>query len=200
MIRRVVLLFAAALGGLLATVMVVYIWNKLASEITPWGVVALVVLLGLALWSKSIFTPGHTLHRSMPIHKYLVPSGFSFIGAMIGGLLGFAIGLLISSVLMAISEFRMHDSMYHRSRGLTGDPDSVTGFCLIARIIAGSILGFVLWKQLGVEWFGVGTSQFENMLSSVDMTSMTTFAGLGAAFGFFYELSEHVAGAIYRLD
>ena len=196
--RSIVLLVAASLGGLLAAVLVGYAWRTLAPEITSWGVAAVVVLAGLGLWSKALFSPAHVAHRSMPIQKYLIPCAFSILGAMLGGLVGFSVGLLAASALMATSEFRMHDFMYHRTHGGAGEPGTVTAYCFVARTIAGAIIGDILWKQYGVEWLAVGSSRFAEMLSSSDASGMVTFAGLGAVFGFLYELAEHIAGAIYR--
>lgn len=199
MMRRIILIFAGTQGGLLAAILVAYAWRQLASELTPWGVVAIVTLAGLGLWSKALFCPAHTAHRSIPLHKYIVPSAYSFLGAIVGGLLGFILGQLSASILMAISEFRMRDFMYLRTQGSAGEPGVITFYCLVARFSASLIVVFILWKQFGLHWVTDESTRFIDLLSSPTASCMPIFAGLGALFGFLYELSEHIAGAIYRM-
>ncbi len=197
--RRLILLSSGVLGGLLAAVLVRYAWAKLASELTPWGVIAIVVLAGLILWSKALFPAAHVAHRAMPIHKYLMPCAFSVVGALHSGLAGFAVGLLVASALLSVSEFRMHDFMYHRTQGAAGEPGAVTAFCLVGRLLAGAVVAFVLWKMFALEWTTVGEGELSMLLTSPVESSMSTFASLGALFGFLYELSEHITGALFRM-
>lgn len=197
--RRIIILAVATLGGLLAALLAAYAWKKLAPEITPWGAASAVVLAGLALWSRALFIPAPVAHRSMPIHKYLMPCAYSCLGAMIGGLAGFSAGLVASSVLLAVSDFPRHAFMYHVTQGEAGDPGSMTSFVLVARLLAGALVGFVLWKSMGLGWTSAGLGGFSDALSSPGSSGMGAFAGLGALFGFLHELSEHAASAVYRM-
>jgi hypothetical protein len=196
--RRIILLVAASLGGLLAAVLVAFIWRKMSPEILPWGVAAIVIIGGLGLWGKSLFVPAHMIMRSLPIHKYLLPCAFSILGLLMGGIVGFSVGLLISTSLLAISEFRMRNFQYHQTRGGSGEPGSVTFYCFTARFLAGTAMGVLLWKQYGVELMANGSSNIAKMVMTPDFSTMFMLTGLGAVFGFLYELAEHLAGAIYR--
>jgi len=65
--------------------------------------------------------------------------------------------------------------------------------------VAGANVGFFLWHQFGLDWFTIGSSRFADLILSPTTAGMTTIAALGAFFGFLYELSEHIAGVIFRI-